>query len=403
MAELRDVGRGGNDTAGVYGTTHNARPDPVHQKSIARNLSPLYKQPNMRDDKYATARKGTLSWVDTRVDNRQGASINETDMVWYNNQLNGSFTKGKDEPWALVDHLFIPGVIQDDVLVAEGSSKANTLQRSGKLTILNTGPQRIMAGQRIYWDLPPPSDEATTLVGGAALVPAYEEGAEFLWTMPYDDTIHRGTPAVLHKALTERTTIPGAHSDHGIERYGEEMFQAATATAFVALGALLETLGDGNLPGTREDFLHVAHRVMGFAKTGRNNRDDQATAFRARFIKQWLQPHTNLLFTDPAATLTNIGRGFEATGGTTFRPSLEPLSITEHEKVRPLEPSSIAPRNMENIWMRRANLTQLMAAEELFFYTNKMREFYSKRIIFEALTSADSGKDMDVVFVRMFS
>jgi hypothetical protein len=59
----------------------------------------------------------------------------------------------------------------------------------------------MMSGQAYYWDLPPTNNEMYS--GGASKMDDVPEGQLPIWTMPYDPVIHRGSPELIYRAITE--------------------------------------------------------------------------------------------------------------------------------------------------------------------------------------------------------
>jgi hypothetical protein len=200
---LRDAGNGANDTAGAYGFVLNAYPDreKTREAQTAKAEQSMYPPVSPHDPRYRLAVKGMHAFKDMRWNHISESEFrNDIDMVNYMDNLAGLFSKS-EKPWQILPHLTYVGVVKNDVLNMEGAGKDNTLGWSEKSTRRHTGNARMMSGQAYYWDLPPTNNEMYS--GGASKMDDVPEGQLPIWTMPYDPVIHRGSPELIYRAITE--------------------------------------------------------------------------------------------------------------------------------------------------------------------------------------------------------
>lgn len=382
---LRDQGNGANDTAGQYGITLNAMPDPVILRNATVSIDPMYPKMDKGDEKYMLATKGFLALQDTRWNHQSTSEFrNDLDIVYYVDNFAGLYNKA-DSIIEIIEHLAYVGLVDNDVLPIENSGKDNTTTWSGKKTIRNTGNARILNGKLIFWDMPPPGATGAAR-GGVHHMTDVGENCNPAWTVPYDPIIHKGSPQLIYNAIKHLKPNPTA-TDAGLEAYANEWISAARKLAIV---------------------------VATSAGADQNQRDSISALSNETLADLLLNPAANLLARGagdlpPLASLPQ--KPFDTIqvhGGTVFSSNTDLFA----EAIK----SSLASRNSDGRTSRgfepltraltpaqEINLMQLTAAEDLFFYQNKINSFYTNRIFGEAIMSCDPGKDFDIVPVRVLN
>lgn len=382
---LRDQGNGANDTAGQYGITLNAMPDPVILRNASVSVDPMYPKMDKGDEKYMLATKGFIALQDTRWNHQSTSEFrNDLDIVYYVDNFAGLYNKD-DNIVEIIEHLAYVGLVDNDVLPIENSGKDNTTTWSGKKTIRNTGNARILNGKLIFWDMPPPGATGAAR-GGVHHMTDVGENCNPAWTIPYDPIIHKGSPQLIYNAIKKLKPNPTA-TDVGLEAYAIEWISAAKKVAIV---------------------------VAAYAKVNPDILVDINNFSNKELADILLNPADNLMHRDaadlpPLASLPQKPFDtMQAHGGTVFSSNTDLFA----EAIK----NSIASRNSDGRMSRgfeplaralspiqELNLMQLTAAEDLFFYQNKINSFYTNRIFGEAIMSCDPGKDFDVVPVRVLN
>lgn len=377
---LRDLGNGANDTSGSYGIVLNAMPDPVVLRDALSSKDPLYPKMDKNDDKYQLATKGLMAFSDTRW-NHQSASPfrSDLDIVYYVDNFAGLYSKS-DSLISIVSNLAYVGFVDNDVLPNENSSKDNTLSWSAKKTFRNTGNKRILAGNLIFWDLKP-SDPSVK--GGAAGMADMAANYCPMWTLPYDESIHRGCPQLIYAALTDPRYNVANTVDSGLKDYAEKWIEAVKNAAVVLAVA----------SGSAQNGA-VATAINGMTSN--------------RVAELLLNPASNLLFNKalpPIGALQITAPSTVDNSGTIF-PSNTDLFAAKLKASLAL--NNVPPPTGGFVLVdqqlsteQQVNLKQLSAAEDLFFFNNKINGFYTNRVVGQAIVSSDPSKDGEMIPVRV--
>lgn len=414
---LRDVGNGGNDTAGSYGFVINAAPDKVILDEAQVNPNPMYPKVDINDERALLAHKGLHAFVDvTWKHNSTSEFRSDIDTVKYICDFAGLYSSN-EEPWQLIHKLAYVGVVRNDVLRDKGAAKDNTLDWSAKRTSRNTGNRPIMAGQHVYWDLPPKPDKNGQLdqSRGAALMSDMPANANPAWTMPYDPIIHKGSPTLIKRALgtfpnpddpDANRFLDQRYPDYGLHRHSTEWIDAVLRSAIVAVASISNTrdlsvmIGAGGL----------LTKLLAMVK-------DKNSPDRVRFLQAYLDPlgqaqnsltlnQSNFIFKTEDAMPKIIPDAEHDrkvnTTGTVFEPNSHIYrtmwgeatggldSFADMNSFDKAQPAASSPQ-------KEIVACQLTAAEDMFYFTALVNGFYTNRVIELHLTSSDPGKDYDSV------
>ncbi len=411
---LRDVGNGGNDTAGSYGFVINSAPDKVIIDAAQLNPDPMYPKIDVNDERSLLSHKGLHAFLDTTWTHQPSSEFrSDIDTVKYIDDFAGTYSSNL-EPWQLVTRLAYTGVVRNDVLRDKGAAKDNTLDWSAKRTSRHTGTRTIMAGQYVYWDLPSKADQNGALdpARGAAHMADMPDNASPAMTMPYDPILHKGTPTLIKRALginimaddpdNGRFNDP-RYTEYGLFRQSQEWIDAVIRSAIVLTKSLQGVSSDA-----------VIQRMMAMVS-------DKTNADRVNFTKAYIDPlgdaisldsigQSNFLLKDQSA-LPKLCADPEhdrkmAVTGTVFQPNSDAYRTMWGEKVEGFEDfqssSSFDIRDEQEATYEKTLIAcQLTAAEDLFYFTALINGFYTNRIIELPLTSADPGRDYDSVPVNI--
>jgi len=403
---LRDAGNGANDTGGNYGFVINAEPDKeiTRQAQTAKESECMYPPVSVHDEKYQISYKGLHAFKDMRWSHASESEFrNNIDMVNYMDNVAGLFAKG-EKPWQIIQHLSFPGTVKNDVLSIEGAGKDNTLGWSEKATVRHTGNRRMMSGQLYYLDLPPLGDEMYS--GGASKMADMVPRALPLWTMPYDPAIHRGSPELIYRALTDEAMTNQNRTEYLLHKQARKWLSAVINTSLVTGAMLLTaTLGEDTTAAFAQQVVELLRAPQ------------QRTAFENELVRTLLDPTgriggtggANLFYPDlQHLPKTKLLPNRYAITGTTFPANSQnyeeyfadrnagfnlanlPQTLSFDEGNTPNEP-----------WQMDFNRRHLMAAENMFYTTVEVNGFYTNRVRGMVITSVDPGKDFDKVPMRI--
>jgi len=397
--QLAQFGRGGNDTAAAYGSIVHGRPDPVQLSLSVSNADPLYPKLNVSDPAYQRAYKNLHVFTDSMINNRpMGPASSETDHVWYMQCLNGLYNKN-DKPWRLVSRLNIHGTTEDDILATEGPAQNNTVLLTGKSTTTNTGPAPILGGQYYYLDFPSRNPDKM-FTGGCSKMGGVPENFLCLWTMPFNENIHRCVPIAMYKFYTDKD-ITENDSDFGQKINAHRLVDAVLDSAIVALGMLWkrDIIDDAALEAAVNVIKGRPNAAAG---------DQAINDFKDEFAKRWLQPLSEdglLKPNAPLPALQSLPPDNIFDGGSAFLPtSLEVESLRAKRNnsgknydgaIDMVNLMDIEPSLDETI-----NLAQLTAAEDLCVIVHASNMYFGGRIAGKTETTADPAMEMDQLAAR---
>ena len=399
MSELAQFGRGANDTAAAYGSIVHGRPDPVQLSLQVSNPNPMYDHIKVSDPAYQRAYENLHVFRDSMINNRpKGPASTETDHIWYMQTLNGLYSS-TDKPWRLAARMIPYGVTEDDILALEGPAQTNTVLMTGKSTSTNTGPYPIKGGQYYYLDFPS-TDKTKMYKGGCSFMDGVPENYLCLWTMAFDENLHRCIPIAMHKFFSD-TEITEDEGDFGQKVNANKLIDSALDTAIVAL-ALLAKRGV-IAPGVLEAAVTAIKTPGGQDQNGQAIYD-----FKTEFADVWLAPMldpANRLFGGLAAlenlpTLSFVPAQEVFEGGSAFLPTSLEVEAVRGKRMaagkRYSGPSNIGDIPNYNLsYDQQILLSQLTASEDLCMNVNEANRFYSRRIVGRAETTADPGMEME--------
>lgn len=430
---LRQFGRGTNDTAEGVGISFNAEPDYTELAQRDREPSPLYPHLRVRGSpKEQYAYKHHPGWQDRNIDNTIHDELGpHVDKVLYQASLNGAYRKGTDHPYLLAERLNPLGIIGDDILMVEGTSKDGVIKATGKYTVPNTGSETLNAGTLWYYDYPP-EEEGAMFSGGCSRMEHVPDGYLCLWMQPWHPDLHRCVPVGLQWALQNtdvRSSLYGQHIN------AKGLVHAAASAAITFLGTLAQ---DGRfkqefnaksgcafddvlkalIEGVRDDSsaLEIKPSIIDefskrwLAPLGTVRSKDNATATNVLYgnevsvqpiapLSDWYSsevPRGESLYRGgsafiPTSILSQNVRGFNQTTYTPY-----PIALT----ARAGEGSSSSGGG--NGWKSFIAHHQLTSSESLCYYANRANTFFTRRIGGMARTSAAPGKEMDVLLLGPF-
>lgn len=420
---LRDVGNGGNDTAGSYGFVINSEPDTTILGEAQVNPDPMYPKIDVSDERSLLSHKGLHAFIDvTWKHNSTSEFRSDIDKIKYIDDLAGQYSSNM-EPWQLVNRLAYVGVVRNDVLREKGAAKDNTLDWSAKRTSRNTGNKPLMAGQYVYWDIPPKAQNRGEAEPsrGAAQMADMPANANPIWTMPYDPILHKGSPGLIKRALAVFPAEAGDEDagrfkdprfpDHALHRHSNELVDALIRTSIVLLASMAGP--QGMKQATTPEVL--IGRMFSMIKE-KNNKE------RVNFLAAYLDPlggatnlqalgQSNFIFKSEAA-LPKLqddpehNRKVNVTG-TVFEPNSHVYRTMWGEKSDGFEGFSLTSSFDSSQSAKKftpeqeVTICQLTAAEDTFYFTALVNGFYTNRVIEVPITSADPGKDYDSVPTRI--
>lgn len=427
---LRQYGRGVNDTAEGVGVSFNAEPDYTELGARDREASPLYPPLRVRGspkDQYAY--KHHPAWQDRAIDNTIHDELGpHVDKVLYQASLNGAYRRGADHPYQLAERMVPLGLIGDDILMTEGTSKDGVIKATGKYTMPNTGTETLNDGTFFYYDYPP-SEEGMMYAGGCSRMEHVPDGYLCLWTQPWHPDLHRCVPIGLQWALDQKDV---KSSNYGQYLNARGLVQATASAAITFLGVLAQdnTFNAAFLRKSGGAFANVLDALIESLRDERSRLDVKPELIEA-FTKHWLAPlgiskskdaatTSNILFNDevrigpvfPQADWfdADVPRGESLyRGGSAFIPS----SILS-QNVRGFDQTAYVPRpaalsarvgeisesggNYKNFIAHH----QITSSENLCYYANRANTFYTRRIGGMTRTSAAPAKEMDVLLLGPF-
>jgi hypothetical protein len=460
---LRDLGSGANDRSGAHGFVINAQPDPVKTREAQVATNPMYPRMDTSDPKYRVSVKGCIAFVDKRWTHLPTSEYREDiDMIVYLDNLAGQYDDST-EPWQLVDNLAYVGIVKNDVLSLDiRAGSENTLGWSDASTIRQTGPYRIRAGFKVYWDVPPkrtnPKEPAHR---GASEMKDLPANSEPLMTMAYDPVIHKGSPTLFWRALhtppqggsTSPMSFSPGTSDFGVRLIAEEWLTSAIGVGLIVMLCAMED-ADNNRYRNPETFEHRALlSLLAAIENGKTPFQQDGvgplpgpSTLRKKIMDRLLNP----MGSDANASLENTNlfgnrhmediplfnpmskqklgqdlqpKDFPVTGSVMLPPSYQarqkfdlyeggfgfaqsegfPVSGAQAGAAIFPHMGAGGAEGPDARPMRRLNRVQLHAAEDFFYFTARGIDWYTGRVFCQANTSADSGFDMDKVSVRVIN
>lgn len=429
---LRQYGRGANDTAEGVGISFNAEPDYTELAARDREPSPLYPHLRVRGSpKEQYAYKHHPAWQDRAIDNTIHDELGpHVDKVLYQASLNGAYRRGTDHPYLLAERIIGLGLIGDDILMTEGTSKDGVVKGTGKYTAPNTGSETLNAGTLYYLD-PPPTDEATMFSGGCSKMAHVPEGYLCLWTQPWHPDLHRCVPAGLQWALDHTDTKSSLYGQY-INAKG--LVNAAASAAITFLGTLAHDVEFKRIfaERTHQNFDEMLGGIIEGVRDERSPLNFKASVID-QFTKKWLAPLGTVKSIDHGVTTNLLYNGevriqpvlpqadwFDADvprgeslyrGGSAFIPTsiLSQNVRGFNQTVYTPHPISLSTRLGEggdaqgpNGYKNFIVHHQLVSSESLCYYANRANSFFTRRIAGIARTSAAPGKEMDVLLLGPF-
>ena len=239
-----------NPTSLQARTVFNARPSPDAESYRARHGdNALYPRVDRSDNKRKLVDKSNLAFFVTEMPELDSSptDIMERDFAYAYSDCEGLFSASyKNRLFDLIPHIRVLGIWTDDVLTTFNTKKETTVATNGKETLLNTGTQRIHAGDLLMWDLPIPDKDALAN-SGAAKDEGRPDRPAPLWIMPYDPEKHRATPAVVHRLVTEKLegAVPAIEQQFGAQDAGMRRFADQAVDQLMIAGfSLIKILGE---------------------------------------------------------------------------------------------------------------------------------------------------------------
>ena len=368
---------GGNDTAGNFSISFNAKPNYKMIQMKDRRVDPYFPHLRKDDVRHMDAHKGLLAYTIVpshgNIGNAGYGWSVSYDTVQYLDNVNGMLDKKStaSERANFAASIRVFGLVEEDIMAEPhreaGNSMSNNIISSGKQTMPNTGPYTIKAGQNVMWELPEVKDDRVTN-SGTDLIPAFEDNLAPLITVPYIPQYHKGSPQMLYSALTD---IPSSHvnvtDQESVKTDAVKLLNALKIVALIGMKALgteinADTLKKMNIGSSEDSFSKI-------------------------FTEMIFNPTKNFMFTGdgstPTAAHANVANFASGIFGS-------------NEVNQRTFPGGAQTKRNSNIYLQ-FNVLQIAAFATLYQGIASVENLFSGRIIGRAYTTAAKGRDFDIL------
>lgn len=380
---------GGSDRAQQSRITYNARPDYAFLEQKGKSQNPYYPHVARDTPRHKSAHKGLLAFrilsphALSNQDMAGGFSDAwgmDRDSVRYIDNVNGMLREGADTALVdLLDRIRVFGFIDKD-LNAEpfrgaGDPLNNNIIASGVQTVPNTGPYTLRSGQTVMWDLPTVR-QGKVYDSASDRIDNFEQGLAPLLTVPYVPSAHKGSSHLILNAM--QNNKHDSHNEQALRRDGHVMIDSLKTIALMFIAIFVKPEND-----------EINAKFLESAQLG--SYDDGKTK---RFIEALLAPTGQWISPKEAPNLNEISQYVPA----------------KHERapdrqdigsliggIRGSDHTDLAHRGVPESATKTFNILQLRAFPQLYSAIASIESQYARRVIGQAITTADPGRDFDIL------
>ena len=353
----------------------NGFPDHIEvadRKISLQNNRSLYKGP-VTDAHYHMAR-GEIALARRSQNGESRYTATGDSTVYVTTALNGAGSSSQTRE-DLIEQLWLAGIVQLWIEYDSSNKQsdvAGAIVIGGLFTIPNMGPERIVAGDLVFWDLPDPNLAA---IESNPHIDGTPDDKILPFMRRYVPSEHAATKSAVFRHLA--TLIGLDNSDSSVDSvmrserakvagYGAAFYNALKMGVLLGLAAIEES--NGRQAG--EDGLVNIAKNLGLV--GTRQKQEQATA--ANFDKIFVQKLFGM----------SIGNDGSPISGTTSTLLFAAAAQGKYDE----SPAGLAKSELSK--------RQASVVDELLTGLSGMRHFVGRRVFGVARGTGDPGDDIDV-------